>query len=308
VAGHRFDSSACTGYQAGAGEKGSELQRIAALCSEIPMEAEVLRNETGDIALNLNAISAGYRSVAELCRLLGFNRQQFSRYLTGESQPSRHNLSRIAEGLGIPVADLQGSHKEFLAKHMKRDVEGTRWPLFHRAFPGELQKLRPLLGYYHGYFAVPGLPDLIVRSLVRLHEVDGKVVSKSIERRSLASDATGYISKYQGLASFLGGCIFVVEFEYLTSDSIVETVLFPPYRKKLDILSGLTFGLTSRIHRQPFSSPIVWKFLGRSIDVREALARCGRILLTDRTLPPSVRRTFQNDAKTGIASIFPQNP
>jgi len=263
----------------------------------------VSRSNSGNFAQNLNAVATGHRSIAELCRLLGFNRQQFCRYLSGETQPSRHNLRRISEGLGIPVADLQGSNEDFLAKHVRRDVEGKNWPLFHRAFPGELQKLRPLLGYYHGYFAVPGFPGMIVRSLVRLHEMDGKVFSKSIERRSLASDDSGYISKYQGLASYLGSCIFIVEFEYLTSDSIVETVLFPPYRKKLDTLSGMTFGLTSRIHRQPFSSPIVWKFIGQSIDYRETLTMCGRLPLTDRTLPANVKRFFQNSRKPDATSI-----
>lgn len=259
-----------------------------------------------DFVRNLEAVASGHRSVAELCRTLGFNRQQFNRYLTGESRPSRHNLRRIADGLGIPAGDFLAPHSAFVTKHIGRQIERQGWPFFDRAFPGDLRKLRPLLGYYHGHFLVPGTGGMVVRSLVRLFEVDGRVASKSIERRSLTSDASGYISKYLGLASYLGNCIFVVEFEFLTADSIVETVLFPPYRKKLDVLTGLTFGLTSRLHRQPFSSPIVWKFLGRTVDHREALAMCGRLPLSDPSLSPNVRRVLQDPGAMRVASIGPQ--
>lgn len=277
-------------------------QRDAANLSELQLEAS---GSVADFANNLSAVASGFRSVAELCRMLGFNRQQFNRYLTGEARPSRHNLRRISEGLDISARDLLGPHDAFITKHVDRQLEQRGWQLLDRAFPGDLRKLRPLIGYYHGYFSVPGTGDTLVRSLVRLHETDGRILSKSIERRSLSNDASGYISKYSGLASYLGSCIFVLEFEYLTADSIVETVLFPPYRKKLDILSGMTFGLTSRLHRQPFSSPIVWKFLGRSIDYREALARCGRISLTDRSVPPGVRRVLRDPAAMPMTSIGP---
>lgn len=258
-----------------------------------------------DLAQNLSMVSTHRRSVSELCRELGFNRQQFARYLTGESRPSAHNLKRIADGLEIPVADLMKPHAEFISQYGRPGSDRQTIPLIDRAFPGDIRKLRPLLGYYHGHFEVPGSDGLIVRSLVRLVEQDGKVISKSVERRSPSDDAGGYLSKYQGLASYLGNCIFVVEFEYLTGDSIVETVLFPPYRRKLDIMSGLTFGVTSRVHRQPFASGVIWKFLGRTIEIKKALGRCGRVPLSDRTLDPSVRKYFVNGEAGLVTSAKP---
>ncbi len=258
-----------------------------------------------DLASNLRMISTHRRSVAEFCRELGFNRQQFARYLTGESRPSPHNLKRITDGLGIPLADLMKPHAEFISRYGGSGNERQTIPLIDRAFPGDIRKLRPLLGFYHGHFEVPNSAGLIVRSLVHLAEQDGKIISKSIERRTPRDDAGGYLSKYHGLASYLGNCVFVVEFEYLTGDSIVETVLFPPYRRKLDIMSGLTFGVTSRVHRQPFASGVIWKFLGRTVEIKEALDRCGRVALTDRTLDPSVRKFFVNVEAGMVMSVRP---
>ena len=258
-----------------------------------------------DLASNLKEVSTNRHSVSELCRELGFNRQQFARYLTGDSRPSAHNLKRIADGLEIPVADLVKPHSEFLSMYGRRSTERQTLPLIDRAFPGDIKKLRPLLGYYHGHFELPDSAGLIVRSLVRLIEHEGRVTSTSIERGNHRDDTGGYLSKYQGLVSYLGNCIFVVEFEYLTGDSIVETVLFPPYRKKLDLMSGLTFGVTSRVHRQPFASGVIWKFLGKTIDKKSALGRCGRVALSDRTLDPNVRKFFANGEARLVTSAKP---
>jgi transcriptional regulator with XRE-family HTH domain len=258
-----------------------------------------------DLAENLRLLATSRRSVSELCRELGFNRQQFARYLSGEARPSPHNLKRISEGLSVPAADLLSPHDEFSRRHGRLPQGREGLALLDRAFPGDIRRLRPLLGFYHGYFEVPGAPDTLFRSLVSLYEEDGRIHSKSIERRANRDISTGYLSKYRGLASWLGNCIFVVEFECLSGDSIVETVLFPPYRKTLDVMTGMTFGVTSRVHRQPFASGVMWKFLGASIDFKEALARCGRISLSDRKLDPAVRRFFAEGHSGGVTSIPP---
>lgn len=258
-----------------------------------------------DLARNLSLLAAHRRSVSELCRELGFNRQQFARYLSGEARPSAFNLKRIAQGFGLEVSELQTPHELFAKQYGTVSKAGTGLPFLDQAFPGDLRKLRPLLGYYHSHWQVPGTPGSLFRSLVLLQESNGRVTSHSIERRSNRDTATGYISKYRGLASYLGNCVFVVEFECLSKDSIVETILFPPYRKALDTMTGMTFGVTSRVHRQPFSSAVIWKFLGVAIEPRKALDRCGRISLEDRGLDPAVRRFFNEGAGSQLASTGP---
>jgi len=70
---------------------------------------------------NLRLLSAGYDSVASLCRDLGINRTQFNRYLSGESFPRPDVLHRICQFFGVdgrillePVASLRPASGDLL--------------------------------------------------------------------------------------------------------------------------------------------------------------------------------------------------
>lgn len=264
---------------------------------------------------NLRALCATYRSVAELCRRIGINRQQFNKYLSGDSLPSAHNLRRIASFFAVPVEDLFLPPAEFNARYnallgaipAEADLAAS---ILQRAFPGEIKKLRPLLGFYHSHFSMPLAPDLMMRSLVALVEEGGRVYSKAIERTNvgvgLSERRQGYLSKYQGLASYLGNCIFIVEFESLTADTIAETILFPSYRKRLDVLTGMSMGVTSKVHRELFSTLIAWKYLGQNIDMKNALSKCGIFSKDDRSVDPGIRTFLKSKDAPGLMTYKPR--
>lgn len=270
-----------------------------------------------DLAENLKLLCATHRSVSDLCRRIGINRQQFNKYLSGESHPSAHNLRRIAlyfnlpaEDLLLPVPDFKRRHgAEYTAAAPGGDPVSTTMA---KAFPGDLRRLRPLLGFYHSHFLVPQSSAVIMRSLINLVEVDGRVYSKSIERMGVGTTLTGrgrgYLSKYDGLVSHLGNCIFILEFESLTTDTIAETILYPSYRKRLDVLTGMSLGVSSRVHRQLFSTLIAWKYLGQTIDTKDALSRCGLIAKEDRSLDPAIRTFLLSKDMPSIMSLTPREP
>lgn len=258
------------------------------------------------LAENLRRLCSGYRSVSEVCRKLGFNRQQFARYLNGETQPSQHNLCRLASGFGVTVEDLLRPSGEFetAVRPKKSPVQGRMGRLIDDAFPGDITKLRPLLGYYHMHFFIPYSIKDMKKSLIYIYEEDGKVYSKTLERVSQEKNSSRF-SKYEGAVSYLGNFIFLVEFETLWRDSIVETMLFPSYRRKLDLLTGLTFGITSRYYRQPFASPIVLKYLGKNIDIKEHLQACQYYSIDDMRVDPRVRKYLQSSGPLQILSSSP---
>jgi transcriptional regulator with XRE-family HTH domain len=258
------------------------------------------------LAENLQLLCSHFRSVSEVCRKLGFNRQQFARYLTGEARPSHHNLRRIASGFGVTIDDLLRPKGEFEKSIRPKGLSAPSRvaTLIDRAFPGDMQKLRPLLGYYHMHFLVPNPSGSVTRSLIHLYEREGKVCSKTIEK-SGPDEMIPQLSKYEGLVSWLGSCIFLLEFETLSCDSIVESMLFPAYRKKLDILTGLTFGVTSQVYRQPFASPIACKYLGNVVDLRKQIRACGTYPLDDRRIDPRIRKYLQSAGPMGTLSSRP---
>ncbi|TXH37606.1 MAG: XRE family transcriptional regulator [Rhodospirillaceae bacterium] len=256
-----------------------------------------------------------HSSVSDVCRRIGMNRQQFNKYLSGESLPSAHNLRRIAlyfdvasDELFLPAAEFNTRHGGRIARPdpQKGDAFSR---IMAQAFPGDLRRLRPLLGFYHSYFLVPHSPKSIVRALLCLEENDGRVYSKDIERSSIGTSIRqrGYLSKYDGIVSYLGNCIFILEFESLTADTLTETILFPSYRKRLDILTGMTLGVTSRVHRQPFSSLIAWKYLGQNIDMRRALSQCGSLAESDRSIDPNIRAFLLSGDQPTSMSFDPRD-
>ena len=50
---------------------------------------------------NLRHACATRRSISQICRDIGINRQQFNRYIAGEARPSAYNVGRIAAFFGV---------------------------------------------------------------------------------------------------------------------------------------------------------------------------------------------------------------
>lgn len=251
---------------------------------------------TNDLARNLRLLCSRHRSISEVCRLVGINRQQFDRYLNGDNRPSGHNLHRLAQHFGIPIDDLFLEHGEFAARFGTLPRDSVPSDLVRtitaKVFPGNLASLRRYRGYYHVYHLTPRLPSQIHKALIHLHERDGQVFSKSLERSMPDNFGMPRLSKYVGLAGFLSGYIFVMEFEHLSEDVVTETIMFPAYRAKLDLLTGLTFGMTSEVRRQPFASRVVWKYLGDAPDLRAAIRGCGAFPDTSAKVESRIRRAL----------------
>ena len=253
---------------------------------------------------NLAALCAQRSSVSALCRKIGINRQQFGRYLSGASVPSPHNLMRIAREFGVASEDLFLSPGEFADRYELPSASAKLSPvsrmgtLMERAFPGDRRRLRRLRGYYRSYFLVPDGGDSVMRAFVSVQEKDGLFFSKSIERGS-AAHSSPMISKYDGVVSLMNDRLFVLEFESIAQDALVETVLAVPRRHEVRQLYGMTFGMTSEFNSRPFASPIVWTYLGQTIDLKAELQDTGPVPLKSTRVAGRIRRSLS--AAGGIA-------
>ena len=58
-----------------------------------------MTRQRGEVAIgaNLRKLCSLHKSVAEVSRKLGINRQQFNKYLSGDAIPSLRNLRRITD-------------------------------------------------------------------------------------------------------------------------------------------------------------------------------------------------------------------
>ena len=242
-------------------------------------------------AQNLRSICAEYGSIAQVCREIGINRQQFNRYLNGGGMPSAHNLRRIARHFGLPEAELFADHDEFSRRHILNQKRIASGPvdLMIGPFRDQTQVLRRYLGFYHSHFQTPTWEGKILRSLIWLYEKDGYVMSRSVERVIAKDGSIRQKSRYEGMVSQRGNRVYVVEPEMVRDGSVVETILTPSHRQQVKYLRGMTIGVAWRPHVSPYASRAIWKRIDTKITLREALQACGAFATGSHRVDPMIR-------------------
>ena len=242
-------------------------------------------------ARNLRSICAEYGSIAQVCREIGINRQQFNRYLNGGGMPSAHNLRRIARHFDLPEAELFTDHDDFTRRHILNQKRTASGPvdLMIGPFRDQTQVLRRYLGFYHSHFQTPTWEGKILRSLIWLYEKDGYVMSRSVERVIAKDGSIRQKSRYEGMVSQRGNRVYVVEHEMVREGSVVETILTPSHRQQVKYLRGMTIGVAWRPHVSPYASRAIWRRIDSKVTLREALKACGAFATSSRHIDPMIR-------------------
>lgn len=230
---------------------------------------------------NLAYACSLFSSISEVCRRININRQQFNKYLAGSVRPSRHNMRRICDFLGVTESEILLEPPRFaaLVSLRKSAPRSTALPQhllaierLHR-LSGELDRYT---GWYFRYFHTFGYPAKITRSLAVISEQDGRHLWKNVERRAdhgLAME--NFVGKYDGLAFYLGHRIHIMEYDAINFGSITQLILYPSVTQRPGYLRGIQTGGSMRRGRKPAASAVVLEYLGEEIDYRRALARCG---------------------------------
>ena len=250
-----------------------------------------------NFSANLKSICAETGSIAQVCREIGINRQQFNRYLNGGGMPSAHNLRRIARHFDLTEADLFADHADFTRRHIlnsKRTASGPA-DLLLEPFRDQAKTLRRYLGFYHSHFLTPTWDGMILRSLIWLYEKDGFVMTRSLERVISKDGSINQKSRYEGVAAQRGNRMYIVEHEMVRDGSVVETILTPSHRQEVKYLRGMTIGVAWRPHISPYASRSIWKRISDATSLRDALKSCGAFRLDSREIDPTIRAHLSED-------------
>ena len=130
-------------------------------------------------AVNLRRKCANFGTIAEVCRGVGINRQQFNKYLAGNSIPNALTLRRICTFLNIQEQSL---FFEETAGTVNSDSK-KEWPSSLRdGLPGFLTSIKKHFdfhvrdlpaGFYYCFFPLHNVPSMLVRGLVVIRQ-EGK--------------------------------------------------------------------------------------------------------------------------------------
>lgn len=233
-----------------------------------------------DFTRNLGLLCSYQRSIAETCRKLGFNRQQFNKYLAGSVMPSRRNMRRICDFFGVSESELLLPQEDFRRLIALRPVDPsrtlppavTRFQATSRALPDRY------LGDYMLYSPSFAIPGLFTVSFVRVARQDGMVAWKNVEhlRRRDRNGKMQRVSKYIGIMSQIGDRLTVMQEEQLRHEDVNQTILYPGYDNPVRRLYGMHLSLTDMHRRTPAASRVVLERIETAPDLRRALRLCGQ--------------------------------
>lgn len=256
---------------------------------------------------NLRWLCAEAGPIAQTCRGLEINRQQFNRYLNGSGAPSAHILRRITRYFDLSEAELLSPHAEFCARHSPKQQpsQSAAYSGIDALFKDQARPLRRFLGVYHSYYRTPTWPGQILRSLIQLRADGSQVVSHTFERASSADGSIRQHGRYHGLAAFRGNRLCMYETPRRPGGFLSETVLMPKHPQQISYLQGLSLGVSARPDQQPFSTRTVWVRIAERISAREALTLTGAYPEASPKLDPKVRRLLGDQLPISISGEAP---
>lgn len=267
-----------------------------------------------DLAENLRLLCSYGRSASDICRRAGVNRQQFNKYLNGHSRPSLPTLRRLCDFFGLD------DHEILLDADRFRELIKLRPPRFRNnpnTLERELERLikstpasRLLLEQHEGYYHIYVCPDparrYFLRSLGRIYQEDGHWFSKSIDRQLDDLFMLPSTLKYTGVVLECFNQIVVFERERGSGRSIFTTYLYGSEYQYLNYLPGLMMNAMSDGAHHIYCIRVVWHYLGKNPNLRDALGQCGVINSEKETLADFIIECTDNRMLEGESILMPR--
>lgn len=265
------------------------------------------------LATNLKLLTSYGRSVADICRRAGFNRQQFTKYLSGAAKPSLASLRRICDFFGVEEHEILREPDTFRSLIRLRPpklgfasddpVGGFFNTLAGRHDSAAAQKLA---GYYFLHMQDEPRAPTITRSLLRLTPSARCLAIKGVERFSRGVPGLPRVLKYVGFAVVADGRVYVAVDEILARRSVWFGIHYASDFSGVSYLNGLSLGIDPQGRREILAARMILQFLGPDIDIKAALRRCGALPMDSPDIDPVVSYATRNDLAPGEIVLMPR--
>lgn len=255
-------------------------------------------NTSENFKANLKLASSYYPSITEMCRQLGINRQQFMKYLSGRSFPTRFNLRKISDFFGFEEYELLMPHDQFsniLRLKPKHSGDNITLPpgvsSLLKTAKRQRSTLTKLHGYYYEYYLSFSTPGHILRSLTYIYDWKDYTLYKRIERLNREGRVGPQdLYKYAGIISMTGDRIHMIDRETLTESELTQKIMYPNYRNRVSTLTGLIIGVSGADAHEPSSSRVIMEYIGRTGNLRQAISECGIFPEGSPEIPQAIAR------------------
>jgi transcriptional regulator with XRE-family HTH domain len=264
-----------------------------------------------DFPRNLNLLSSYARSVSEICRQTGINRQQYDRYLKGRTRPSLRTVRRICDFFGVDDHEIFLDHESFreivqVKPPKQAEIPDALHGFFDRLCRPKDQTLadrEKYVGYYFYYCQPFRGSSLIYRTLARFYEEVDLLLTKGVERYLNDDFNLPRVLKHEGVIYGMADRLVWVEREMMAGASLWQGLFYPSDFNSVRYLSGLSLGITSDGAHDIVCYRSVLEYLGKRIDVKAALRQCRAYDPGSPEISQHVRNCVSNE-QAGSADVF----
>ena len=251
---------------------------------------------------NLVLVTSYGRSVSDVCRRAGINRQQYNRYLSGQSSPNLSTLRRICDFFGLEDHEIFLDHSTFsriirLRPPMFKNTEDPVSEYVRKLYLPDRNEADPLKkyeGYYHCYMAASEDSQQFLRTLVSVRHNGRGWVTKSLERYPRSTFTIPNRMKYEGIIYYQTDRLIMMEQEIFSRKSTWTTTMYTTDFERPTTLSGLSMGIAPESSHDIVCFRIVWEFLGKEPNLRTAVQACGLLEKSDKSIPSMLTGNAEN--------------
>ena len=279
----------------------------------------LLHSQPDSFSKNLKLLSSYYQSIAEICRKMAINRQQFNKYLSGSTSPSIKNMRKIADFFGVTESELILPHDDFAKllsnKPRKRDRYSQSDKLQEMLYSFTNQEddseeiLKKYCGYYFGYVMSSIWPDYIIKFLGQIYQDEGFTFWNIFERSTSHLDKASNNKTINQAGWLLYRAERIIVFErsyYPTELTQGMTILYANHRVNLQYMSGIYLQTTSTGLRRPYASRILLEYLGEEVDDKITRNTTGLFKKYDSShISPNILSIITNELDPVHNSLMP---
>ncbi|WP_417423050.1 helix-turn-helix domain-containing protein [Hoeflea sp.] len=253
-----------------------------------------------DFSDNLRHLCNQRRSVSEICRSTGINRQQFNKYLSGLHRPSKVNMRIIAQYFGLTPEIL-----ELPAEDFRLLIDGSYFRIMDqlrdtpkvRAFMDTMtlaasEMSNDLIGTYDRYQYSSIYPGRILRAAFCIYRNADLLQHFYVERFPDPDfpQRVDSIFKYHGFTFAVADRIFMVDFESIQRNELTFSICAPQKRSSRKFLYGITTGIAATALRQPYATSVALHYRNSQLLIRDGLKRSTLLDANSTEIPEEVRR------------------
>jgi transcriptional regulator with XRE-family HTH domain len=259
-------------------------------------------------AANLRKHCSAFASIAEVCRGIGINRQQFNKYLAGQILPNSRTLRRISEYLGVSEVELfqDVSSPSSIIVPKPEFSAAQDFESVLRSFIPRLKRESEALkeGFYFCYFPLQN-PNFLMRSLLKVSHINGEVSFKRITFIRSNTHPKKYLARGKHIGIVLGTSqeIYLLGTNR-SSNQISLITIDRSVTAGAPVLQGMCL---TRDAQNQLACRVMLEPIGSKINIKQAIRKLGLISIDDREIAPQIVVSLASNAISDGQQLTPIN-